>query len=145
MTLALYADVSSGVFVIFDSHQMNEHGVLGEDGAAVFLTFDSFDELLAHICTLYHSSSYELTPVLSNISPSGPDSFSRSGSNVDHIDANMQHIASVTEKVSDPDSPPQFDYLASDNHFFRTISAPEFYSVDVDQESGLTGIEQGSS
>lgn len=63
LTVALHVDVVNHEYMIFDSHQRNENGVIDENGAAVMLIFESFDELFSYIYDTYCTYSYDLTPV----------------------------------------------------------------------------------
>ncbi|XP_048731467.2 uncharacterized protein LOC125648408 [Ostrea edulis] len=64
LTIALHADISNNRFLVFDSHQRNQFGFQDADnGAAVLLSFESFEELHHYICASYSSFNYELTPV----------------------------------------------------------------------------------
>lgn len=65
LTIALHADVSNNQFLIFDSHQRDHFSVLqdADNGAAVLMIFESFEELHHYICATF--SSFKLNSLQS--------------------------------------------------------------------------------
>ena len=62
-TVAVYYDNESGMVYIFDSHQRNANGCPDPNGNSVILNFDSIEEFIHYVYSIYMDSLYEITPV----------------------------------------------------------------------------------
>lgn len=69
LTVAILADLNSGMHAVFDSQARNANGMLCLNGAAVLLTFADSNELLNYIVMTYHGL---IPAIFSHFSLHGP-------------------------------------------------------------------------
>lgn len=63
-TVAVYSNICDNTVYVFDSHQRDSLGFPNENGNAVMLQFENFEEFFQYVTTLFSNMRYEITPLL---------------------------------------------------------------------------------